>query len=211
MRQIVHTSIGGTSARIQMSNAFGTQPVTIRDVHPARRTSDSGVDPATDRVVTFGGQRSVTIPAGSLAVSDAVDLAIPADADMAVSIHLPQPTGPATYHQTSTQTNYIASGDVSGNATLTGAKTAGSYYYDLINDLTSTSPPVPASQLIDALKQLITRAHAKGVKFVCSTLTPYAAKALFEALYGRAQSVFDVLSHGVGDLVPTAPQGPHAF
>ncbi|WP_405146078.1 GDSL-type esterase/lipase family protein [Sphaerisporangium sp. NBC_01403] len=129
IRQVVRTSIGGTSARIQLSNAFGTQPVTFDDVHLARRTSDSGVDLSTDRVVTFGGQRSVTVPAGSLAVSDAIGFTVPAQSDIVVSVYLPQPTGPATYHQTSTQTNYIASGDVSGNASLSGAQQAGSYYF----------------------------------------------------------------------------------
>src|SRR5690349_24810986 len=90
VRQIVHTSIGGTSARVQLSNAFGRQPVTIDNVHVARRTSGSGVDLGTDRVATFGGQRSVTIPAGSLAISDAIDLVVPAQSDLAVSIYLPQ-------------------------------------------------------------------------------------------------------------------------
>ncbi|MDX6311345.1 MAG: hypothetical protein QOF44_809, partial [Streptomyces sp.] len=29
LRQIVHTSIGGTSARVEVSNAFGSQPLVI--------------------------------------------------------------------------------------------------------------------------------------------------------------------------------------
>ena len=265
VRQIVHTSISGTSVRVQLSNAFGNQPVVIDNVHVARRTSDSGVDLSTDRVVTFGGQRTVTIPVGSLAVSDSVDLVVPAQADLAVSIYLPQPTGPATYHQTASQTNYVTSGNVSGNATLPGAQQVGSYYFlanldvqntaspgavvtlgasitdgvgsssntnrrwpnrlasrlidsgravgvlnqgisgnklladgagqsatnrferdvlsqpgvkwvifsdDPINDLGVASPP-PASQLIDAAKQLISRAHQRNIKFICSTLTPF--------------------------------------
>src|SRR5258708_15648415 len=41
LRQIVHTSIGGTSARVEISNVFGTQPPAIPDVHPAQRSSGS--------------------------------------------------------------------------------------------------------------------------------------------------------------------------
>src|SRR5882757_9587483 len=37
LRQIVHTSISGTASRVQLSNAFGSAPVTITDVHVARR------------------------------------------------------------------------------------------------------------------------------------------------------------------------------
>ena len=44
---------------------------------------------------------------------------------------------------------------------------------DPINDLGSTAPPPTAKQLIDGLERLISRAHEKQIKFVCSTLTPY--------------------------------------
>jgi hypothetical protein len=38
-----------------------------------------------------GGQTSVTIPAGGLAVSDAVAMSVPALSDVAVSMYLPEP------------------------------------------------------------------------------------------------------------------------
>ncbi|MBE1592300.1 hypothetical protein ACFPOI_16810 [Nonomuraea angiospora] len=47
IRQIVHTSIGGTSARIQLSNAFGTQSVTIDNVHLARHCACREPHPRT--------------------------------------------------------------------------------------------------------------------------------------------------------------------
>src|SRR5260370_41595751 len=47
LRQIVHSSISGTAARVQLSNAFGSSPLTISDVHVAQRTSGSSVSPAT--------------------------------------------------------------------------------------------------------------------------------------------------------------------
>jgi lysophospholipase L1-like esterase len=129
LRQIVHTSISGTAARVQLSNAFGSAPVTVADIHLARRTSGSSVDTGTDRPVTFGGSTSVTIPAGAKAVSDSVAFAVAALSDVAVSFYLPQQVTNATQHQLAEQTNYVAGGDVAGNATLPGAQTNGSYTF----------------------------------------------------------------------------------
>jgi lysophospholipase L1-like esterase len=264
LRQIAHTSIGGSSARIQISNVFGNTPLNVRDVHIARRTTGPSIDTGTDRAVTFGGSPSTVVAVGAKAVSDPVAFTVPAGGDVAVSMFLPAGTGPATSHQTGLQTNYIASGDVSGNATLSGAQTTGSYYFltnvdvqnsaaqgavvtlgasitdgvasrgdvnrrwpnDLatrlrnagrtvgvlnqgisgnrlladgagqsapnrftrdvlgqpgvrwvifsdnpINDLGSGA--TNATQLISALQGLISRAHQAGIKFLCSTLTPF--------------------------------------
>ncbi|MEE4546568.1 GDSL-type esterase/lipase family protein [Streptomyces sp. V4-01] len=129
LRQIVHTGIGGASARLRVSNVFGSSPLTVRDVHLARRTAGAAVDTATDRAVTFGGQTAVTVPAGQSAVSDAAAFTVAAQSDVAVSFYLPNATGPATYHQQGTQTNYVASGDVSAAGTLNNPSTTGSYAF----------------------------------------------------------------------------------
>jgi lysophospholipase L1-like esterase len=129
LRQIVHTSIGGSAARVRISNTFGSTPLTVSDVHMAQRTSGSSVDPGTDRTVTFGGQASVTIAAGATAESDSASFAVPALSDVAVSFYLPNSTGAATYHQQGTQTNYAAGGDVSASATLNAPSTNGSYAF----------------------------------------------------------------------------------
>ena len=132
LRQIVHTSISGTAARVQLSNVFGTQPITIADVHLAERSSGSSIVPGSDVAVTFGGQPQTTIAVGGVAVSDSVPFAVTALSDVSVSLYLPDATGPATSHQLGEQTNYVASGDVSGDATLANPQTNGSYYF-LVN------------------------------------------------------------------------------
>ncbi|MFD4526691.1 SGNH/GDSL hydrolase family protein [Streptomyces sp. NPDC058470] len=129
LRQIVHTSIGGTSARVRISNVFGTAPLTVQNVHVAQRSSGSSVNTGTDKAVTFGGQTSVTIAAGQSAVSDSTAFTVAALADVAVSFYLPNSTGSATYHQQGNQTNYVAAGNVSGNGTLSGAATNGTYSF----------------------------------------------------------------------------------
>ena len=129
LRQIVHTSIAGSAARVRLSNAFGSAPLTVSDVHVAQRTSGSSVDTGSDRTVTFGGQSSVTIAPGADAESDSISFPVSALSDVAVSFYLPDATGPATYHQQGNQTNYAAGGDVSANGTLDGASTNGSYAF----------------------------------------------------------------------------------
>lgn len=51
------------------------------------------------------------IPPGAEALSDPVHLTVPALQDLAVSVYLPQPTGPATQHSDAQQDNYVASGN----------------------------------------------------------------------------------------------------
>jgi lysophospholipase L1-like esterase len=257
MREIVHTSISGTSARVRFSNTFSSGSLQIRDVHVAQRTSGSAIDPATDKPLMFNGQPDVTIPAGMSATSDGAPFTVKALSDVAVSFYVVSNNG-ATCHQNGFQTNYAADGDTAPNATLAGAQTNSSYYFlsnldvlnpnaegavvtlgasitdgfrapsdtnqrwpndlairlvmanrvigvlnqgisadgvknavarfdrdvlsqpnvkwvifsdNAINDFGGFKPP--AQTEIDQMKTMIAEAHAKGVKFLCSTLTPF--------------------------------------
>ena len=129
IRQIVFTSIGGSSARIRLSNLFGSQSVSITDVHIALAGTGSSIQPGTDHVVLFGGSGSVTLGAGAEVNSDAVSMSIPSRSAVAISFYLPSSTAVQTYHQFSFQTNYVANGDVSGNTNLSVASTPSSYFF----------------------------------------------------------------------------------
>jgi lysophospholipase L1-like esterase len=132
------TSIGGSAARVQISNVFGNQPLVVSDVHLAQRQSGATTVAGSDRTVSFGGATQVTIAAGQLAVSDAVAFPVNALGDVAVSFYLPQQTGAVTGHSQGTQTNYIANGDIAGGSGWSGTQTTGSYYFlanlDVQND-----------------------------------------------------------------------------
>jgi len=114
LRLIVHTSAGGDQARITISNTFGTAPLVIGAAHIARRDHDSAIVAGTDRALTFGGRPSFTVPPGALALSDPAALPVPALADLAVSLYLPESTTEMTTHVTALQTNYVSQ---SGNHT----------------------------------------------------------------------------------------------
>ena len=49
VRMILRTSIGGRRARVKLSNAFGSTPVTIGAAHLARRAAGSAIVPESDR------------------------------------------------------------------------------------------------------------------------------------------------------------------
>lgn len=119
LREIVHTSVGGDTSRVVLTNEFGLAPLTIQSAYIALRTKGSEIDVATAHPVTFGGRTSITIPPGALAVSDATGLKLPALSDVAVSFVLPaQPIPQATAHGFADQTSYLAPGSVSGAASL---------------------------------------------------------------------------------------------
>ena len=129
LRQIVHTSVAGRLARIRFSNEFGSQAVTIADVHVAQRSTGSSIVAETDRQVRFDGVLSISIRPGLTAVSDPIAFSVPLLGDVTVSFYLPETTGPATFHPFGFQTNYIADGDISGSAALAEATQTESYYF----------------------------------------------------------------------------------
>lgn len=141
IRHIAHTSVGGRRVRVRLSNVYGTERLRIGAAQVALRRAEAAIHPSTNRRVTFGGQPSVVIPPGAVVLSDAVDLDVPADSDLAVSIYLPQPTGLATYHELTMQDSYIsgpgnfASATDIPNATATDA----TFFLTAVEVLPSTS------------------------------------------------------------------------
>ncbi len=130
LREIVHTSAGGQSFRVRLSNAFGTGPLTLNNVHVARALSPAGaaIDPASDHVLTFNGQPAVTLPAGADYWSDPVDMALPAQGDIAVSLHYATAPEQQTSHPGSRATSYYLHGDHTADASLPGAKTVDHWF-----------------------------------------------------------------------------------
>lgn len=119
VRNVVHTSVGGTSARITLSNLYGQSALTIThaSIAVAAGSGTAAAIADTMRRLTFGGNTTVVIPPGQQALSDAVRLAIPADADVLVTTYSPTPSGPVTFHPHARQTSYVAEGDLTEDAT----------------------------------------------------------------------------------------------
>ncbi|MFF6998465.1 SGNH/GDSL hydrolase family protein [Streptomyces sp. NPDC008313] len=113
VRNVVHTSAGGTSARVTLSNLYGQQPLNIThaSIAVAAATDDAAAAADTMRRLTFGGSTSVVVPAGRQVVSDVVRVLIPHGADVLVTTYSPTPSGPVTYHPQARQISYTALGD----------------------------------------------------------------------------------------------------
>ncbi|WP_311765336.1 SGNH/GDSL hydrolase family protein [Streptomyces zingiberis] len=113
IRNVVHTSVGGTGVRVRLSNLYGTRPLSITAASVALAAAPSNPTAASDslRRLTFAGRPAVSVPAGQEVVSDPVRFAVPAAADLLVSTYSPTSAGPATYHPYARQTSYLAEGD----------------------------------------------------------------------------------------------------
>jgi lysophospholipase L1-like esterase len=113
-REIVHTSIAGNSSRVIFTNEFGLDPLTINSASIALRTKGSEIDPTTARPLTFGGQTSIVIPPGALAVSDPAALKLAPLTDVAVSFTVPtQPMKQVSQHSFADTTSYTVPGSIS--------------------------------------------------------------------------------------------------
>jgi lysophospholipase L1-like esterase len=117
LRQIIHVSTGGRQVRVRLSNFGAAKGLAIGAAHIALRASGAAIVPNSDRTLTFGGRPTIVIPPGALVLSDPVRLEVPALSDLAVSIFVPENTGPASWHFESRQTSYVS---VAGDFTSSG-------------------------------------------------------------------------------------------
>jgi lysophospholipase L1-like esterase len=113
IRNVVHTSVSGTAARVRLSNRYGTKPLTVTRAAVALAAGSGGAEavPGSARALTFGTRRSVTIPAGGSVLSDPARLRVPALADLLVSTYSMSLSGPVTIHPVARQISFTAIGD----------------------------------------------------------------------------------------------------
>jgi lysophospholipase L1-like esterase len=114
-RSIVKPDLWGNTMRFRFSNVFGSQPVTFSKVTVALQEYSGNILDGTLAPVTFGGQRSVTIPVGQEIYSDGITLSWVQGADdpsvqgrnLAVSYAVEGDSGPMTFHSSAFVTSYI--------------------------------------------------------------------------------------------------------
>ena len=143
VRMFMRASIGGSSLRVHLSNAFGAGPIYVGSTHIALRDKDSAIAPGTDRALTFNGSPSVTIPLGAEIVSDPVALTIQPLAQLAVSVFVPNETGAASVHSLGLHTTWVKSGDATGAPDLADGETLRSWYW--VSGIDVQAPPESAA------------------------------------------------------------------
>ncbi|MBU6530766.1 GDSL-type esterase/lipase family protein [Streptomyces sp. NPDC057245] len=136
VRNVVHTSVGGASVRITLSNLYGQSPLTVTHASVALAAGPETAAAVADtmRRLTFRGSPRVIIPAGGQVMSDAARLAVPFGSDVLVTTFSPTPSGPVTYHPYAQQTSYLADGDRTVDATA-AAYTAETPYWRYLTAL----------------------------------------------------------------------------
>lgn len=187
VRQIVHTSLGGTAYRVRLSNAFGTQPLTIASVHVALATSTSApaIAPGSDRTLTFDGAESVTIPAGAEYLSDPVPASLAGGSDLAISYYLAKPPAQETSHPGSRATSYLVHGNHVADAALDTPKT-----FDHWFGISAVEVEAVARGTIVALGDSITDGHGA---------TTNGNDRWTDALAKRTAPLgFSVVNYGIG-------------
>lgn len=92
LRQTIHTSIGGKQMRVTFSNVFGTTPYTITAATVAIPSGNAGgasaIEPDTEKMLTFLGKPSITIPAGAQVVSDSLNYNIAPMSNLTITMYL---------------------------------------------------------------------------------------------------------------------------
>jgi lysophospholipase L1-like esterase len=123
LREFVHVSLGGSSVRIVLSNAFGTDTLKIGGGNVA--LAAGGTQKGSAVPALFHGQAAVNIPAGAEVVSDPIALNVAPLSDVAVTIFVPgQTISTNTQHTFADDTNYelagnqLASTDTAGGTPL---------------------------------------------------------------------------------------------
>jgi lysophospholipase L1-like esterase len=141
LREIVHTSLGGSRFRVVFTNEFGTKPLKIGASHIALRAAEAAIA-ASGASLMFAGQPAVTIPIGARMVSDPVSFTAPPFADLAIDAYVSDDTtgSPLTLHGAAVQTSYLSeAGNHSGQTPFPVARQISSWY--LLSRVEVVAPP----------------------------------------------------------------------
>lgn len=116
-RMMIHPTAPGNRVRFHFSNMYGEQPLEISSANVAIRayTLAPAIVADTLTPLTFNGEIGVTIPPGETITTDPADFSYEFGDTLAVSFHVPGPSGPISWHAESFALQYASvpnSGDV---------------------------------------------------------------------------------------------------
>nr|WP_234389689.1 SGNH/GDSL hydrolase family protein [Streptomyces sp. XC 2026] len=149
LRNVVQVSASGTAVRVELSNRYGSQPVTFTRASVGLAVEPGSAEAVAHSVVplAFGGGAAVTIPVGGVVLSDAVPLAVEPAARLLVSVYAPGPSGPVTYHRHARETNFAARGE--HTAQVSGAAyTATTEHWRYLTGVQVFSPASPGAVVV---------------------------------------------------------------
>ncbi|MFC8231534.1 hypothetical protein [Streptomyces sp. NPDC057284] len=159
-REITQASVGGDHVRLRLSNALGTDPLTLDHVTVAPY-GDGATVASTPVGVTFGGATSVVIPEGGELYSDPIPMTVETDGAITTSIHLVNQVDYLVMHpwaptDTIGYVSAVGSGDHTmdtANTAFTAAGSVSGRFSDILTgvDVTTTDHQPTISVLGDGL------------------------------------------------------------
>ncbi|KAI1827304.1 SGNH hydrolase-type esterase domain-containing protein [Xylaria intraflava] len=138
LRQTLHTSIGASRIRIQVSNIFGGSPLPIDAMSFAFPPGDNAgvgtIEPATLLNLTFNGSSSVVIPEGQAIYTDPIDVSIGPQTMVTVTMYSEagQTGTNITGHPGSRTDSWMSPGNLVNAFNVTDAFTAHWYFLTAI-------------------------------------------------------------------------------
>jgi lysophospholipase L1-like esterase len=146
LRQFVHVTLGGQHLRVRLSNAYGTNSVTINSAHVAMAgTLGTGtINTTTDKALTFRGAPSINIPPGEVVLSDPFDYNLPGLTNLAISIYYGSISATTINgHPGSRTTSFIVASNAVSVASLSGATNTAHWYtitgVDALSEISNTT------------------------------------------------------------------------
>ncbi|MGA8939463.1 MAG: SGNH/GDSL hydrolase family protein [Acidobacteriaceae bacterium] len=125
LRELVHVSIGGSALRVVLTNEQGTNSLIIDGAAvalPAADPAAGAIQPNSSVDLTFNGHSAVTIPPGTIAVSDPVPFALAPLSNLDITLSVAgQKIATLTTHDLALQTSYSAPGSQTDATTLANA------------------------------------------------------------------------------------------
>src|SRR5437588_10752645 len=189
LREIVHTSIGGDTVQVRLSNAYGKDSVEIGAAHIALHSRGAGIVAGSDRALTFGGQPKISIPPDAPVLSDPVKLDVPASGDLVISIFLPKATAGAGIHYAAQQTSYIAEGDIAAATSIREPMTMTSWVFltgvDVLAPESASAVAAFGDSITDGARSTVDASHRWP-------------NLLANRLLGRGSKAVGVLDAGIG-------------
>jgi len=141
LRLIAHASIGGSRVRVRLSNEMGNTPLQLGGAWIGVVSSGANLVAGSNRQLSFAGRIAATIAAGAPLLSDPVDLLVPLEANLAVSLYLPGNVLATTVHDAAFQTSYASTtGDYTAAATLPVSRSLYSWPFLTEIDVSTSAP-----------------------------------------------------------------------
>lgn len=145
LRQVVRTTVAGSSLRVRISNLFGREPLVLGAagvalLQPGTEGGRPLLRPETLQPLNFGGRPGLSLAPGAEAWSDRVALLLPRVADVAVQVHIVSAPTQATAHPGSRISNWALPGNHAQKAVWADATARDGWWHLTAVDVAGAAP-----------------------------------------------------------------------